>query len=271
MYDPTLGSLADHSVTGGVIFRIAASLAQGCSSQVGSPYMFTGRRLDPELTRTDPQTLQPTGLYYYRARYMDTAEGRFISRDPVGVGAGGSNLYWYVGNNPTNAKDSSGQVIGPDICERQQPQPVAPAVPVVAPAAPVAAPVPPDCSKGGCVKAKDAEIKEVTLTKMERQAGSDFSCRAVTQGLAITEMRKLVEGKGEHKLEQCGEGCECGKYTMSDAQKMDLVLTDQVFDLKGDVDLPGIGKVTLHCIFEVSGTIKLSAGEIGVARCVPKK
>ena len=45
---------------------------------------------------------------YYRARYYDPTIGRFISRDPIGL-QGGLNQYAYVGNNPINANDPSGQ------------------------------------------------------------------------------------------------------------------------------------------------------------------
>lgn len=41
-----------------------------------------------------------TGLYY------KSGAGRFISEDPIGL-AGGSNLYMYAGNNPTNSTDPS--------------------------------------------------------------------------------------------------------------------------------------------------------------------
>ena len=40
-----------------------------------------------------------TGLYYYRARYYDPANGRFINEDPVGFKAG-QNFYAYVGRVP---------------------------------------------------------------------------------------------------------------------------------------------------------------------------
>ncbi|MDZ7620186.1 MAG: RHS repeat-associated core domain-containing protein, partial [Patescibacteria group bacterium] len=43
------------------------------ATTVGNPYLFTGRRLDPE-----------TGLYYYRARMYDAELGRFMGRDPIG-------------------------------------------------------------------------------------------------------------------------------------------------------------------------------------------
>jgi RHS repeat-associated protein len=63
-------------------------------------YGYTGRELDSE-----------TGLYYYRARYYAPTTGRFISEDPMGFGAGDTNLYRYVFNNATNYTDPSGQIV----------------------------------------------------------------------------------------------------------------------------------------------------------------
>jgi RHS repeat-associated protein len=65
-------------------------------SNIGNPYMFTGRRYDSE-----------TGLYYYRARYYNASIGRFLQPDPIGY-AGGVNLYAYCGNNPLVWIDPSG-------------------------------------------------------------------------------------------------------------------------------------------------------------------
>lgn len=59
-------------------------------------YQFTGREWDKE-----------TGLYYYRARYNDPMEGRFVSKDPIGFN-GGINLYNYVDSNPINYADPFG-------------------------------------------------------------------------------------------------------------------------------------------------------------------
>jgi RHS repeat-associated protein len=60
-------------------------------------YGYTGRERDLE-----------SGLEYYRARYYDAANGRFISVDPAGFGAGDTNLYRYVGNSSTMYTDPSG-------------------------------------------------------------------------------------------------------------------------------------------------------------------
>jgi RHS repeat-associated protein len=63
-----------------------------------NPLQYTGRYHDG------------TGLYYYRARYYSPKYHRFISQDPIGF-AGGINVYRYVGDNPTNYTDPSGQFI----------------------------------------------------------------------------------------------------------------------------------------------------------------
>ena len=46
-------------------------------SNFGNPYMFTGRRIDPE-----------TDNYYYRARYYKPSIGRFLQPDPIGYSDG---------------------------------------------------------------------------------------------------------------------------------------------------------------------------------------
>lgn len=50
-------------------------------------------------------------VYDYRARYYDPEIGRFISEDPLGFAAGDVNFYAYVGNNPINFNDPSGQIL----------------------------------------------------------------------------------------------------------------------------------------------------------------
>ncbi len=77
------------------------------------PFTYTGREWDKE-----------TGLYYYRARYYDPMEGRFISKDPIAI-LGNIynnaynitedqrvksivNPYAYTDNNPINYTDPTG-------------------------------------------------------------------------------------------------------------------------------------------------------------------
>ncbi len=65
---------------------------------VVNPYTYASRELDGE-----------SGLYFYRARYLDASIGRFLSQDPAGFLGGNTNLYLYVNNNPLNFVDPLGQ------------------------------------------------------------------------------------------------------------------------------------------------------------------
>jgi len=60
-------------------------------------YGYTGRERD-----------DTTGLIYYRARWYDPQQGRFISEDPIGLAGNDPNLYRYVGNDPINLTDPLG-------------------------------------------------------------------------------------------------------------------------------------------------------------------
>ncbi len=60
------------------------------------------------ITYTAREWDKETGLYYYRARYYDPLEGRFISKDPIGFAGGDVNLFGYVQNNPVNRIDPLG-------------------------------------------------------------------------------------------------------------------------------------------------------------------
>lgn len=64
------------------------------SGSLTNPFHYTGREFDPE-----------TNLYFYRARYYDTATGRFVSEDPL---ESGPNFYAYVENDPIDGIDPDG-------------------------------------------------------------------------------------------------------------------------------------------------------------------
>jgi RHS repeat-associated protein len=73
-------------------------------------FKFTGEQLDGS-----------TGLQYLRARYYDTANGRFIGRDPLSGVVGlpiSQNRYSYVLDNPTNLLDPSGLCVDPLPCPK---------------------------------------------------------------------------------------------------------------------------------------------------------
>jgi RHS repeat-associated protein len=74
-------------------------ITQGGSSQVGNSYMYTAQRLDAE-----------TGLFYFRHRYLNTEQGRFISRDPLDE-PNGMNLYEYAADSPLVETDPTGEKI----------------------------------------------------------------------------------------------------------------------------------------------------------------
>jgi RHS repeat-associated protein len=61
------------------------------------PYGFQGTRFEAV-----------TGLEYHRARWYDPSTQQWISQDPEGFGAGQSNLSQFVGNDPVNATDPTG-------------------------------------------------------------------------------------------------------------------------------------------------------------------
>ena len=68
--------------------------ASGAAS--GNAIQFSGRENDG------------TGLYYFRSRYYSPSLGRFISEDPMGIGAGQTNSYAYVNDDPADFTDAFG-------------------------------------------------------------------------------------------------------------------------------------------------------------------
>ena len=96
-----LGSIAALTDTGGnVVERMQYQPFGGSTGSTLTRFGYTGRELD-----------SATGLLYYRARWYDSEQGRFLSEDPAGL-AVGLNLYSYAGNNPIFYNDPFGLSIG---------------------------------------------------------------------------------------------------------------------------------------------------------------
>ncbi|WP_169704053.1 RHS repeat-associated core domain-containing protein [Candidatus Kuenenia stuttgartiensis] len=91
-----LQTVFESGANGTVDFDGDDVVTSGGIGSIDNPYLFTGRRLDPE-----------TGVYYYRMRYMNADQGRFVSRDPIGYDTG-LLLYEYVGGQPTVRVDPFG-------------------------------------------------------------------------------------------------------------------------------------------------------------------
>ena len=89
---------SDGAVLNHIVYDSYGQVTSETNPDVDFRFGYTGRERDEE-----------TGLYYYRARYFDPAPGTFVSTDPLGFGAGDSNLYRYVFNSPTNYTDPSGK------------------------------------------------------------------------------------------------------------------------------------------------------------------
>ncbi len=72
------------------------------TSAIGNVYLFGGMEYDAE-----------SGLYYVHARHYSPQVGRFMQQDPTSIMGDEPDLlngYSYVGNNPTNFNDPSGEM-----------------------------------------------------------------------------------------------------------------------------------------------------------------
>jgi RHS repeat-associated protein len=88
---------------------VAASSSTGAKLEIDSydPYGAPALGNAVRFQFTGQVSLPEAGLYYYRARMYSPQLGRFIQTDPVGY-KGDLDLYTYVGNDPLDKTDPSG-------------------------------------------------------------------------------------------------------------------------------------------------------------------
>ena len=79
------------------------------SAGIANPFAFVGQ---------DGASSDGNGLEYMRARYFDPSTGQFVSNDPLGLGAGGTNFRAYAENDPASTIDPTG--LTPYSCARRE-------------------------------------------------------------------------------------------------------------------------------------------------------
>ncbi|HEX2762958.1 MAG TPA: RHS repeat-associated core domain-containing protein [Allosphingosinicella sp.] len=138
------------------------------AANVMGRFQYTGQMWMPEL-----------GLYHYKARFYDQDKGRFVQPDPIGY-SGGMNLYAYVGGDPVNFADPSGNE---KIC------------------------IPPPGERGGqwrCVEVDaddDKSGKDNDMNEAEKDAiKADFSGFILNGAVPFLHQRALWDGGN-----RCGE------------------------------------------------------------------
>jgi len=111
--EDAIGStIAVTSASGAVLERIFYTDAFGTPAfQDASGTPLSGTSTDTRFLFTGREWLASLGLYDYRNRTYSPSLGRFIEADPIRLDGNDVNLYRYVGNNPINYIDPTGEFL----------------------------------------------------------------------------------------------------------------------------------------------------------------
>jgi len=230
------GSVRDIVENGGAIVNHVTYdsygnvVAQTNPSQ-SSRYLYTGREYDQEID-----------LYYYRSRFYDAQDGRFIGEDPIGFFGRDLNLYRYVEGDPVRFRDPSGLEPNINLLNSSQ--------------APAASAIP----SSSVIPIIDVSVGDFTVVGHGNDAGTaivitetDQSGKTVSRELNADQVADLIKNNGKYRPGQKVKlfVCNSGKQLAKDvAKKLDAKVeapTGETKILQGydrPVPVPGTKWVT---------------------------
>jgi RHS repeat-associated protein len=173
---------ADHL---GSIIALTTSAGGTGSINAYDEYGIPGANNSGRFQYTGQAWIGELGMYYYKARFYSPNLGRFLQTDPIGYD-GGVNLYSYVGDDPVDRTDPSGEdpVSGADKLEKQR----AELINTFA------------RSQNATVRINITKDVTLTLTKKGEDVTGTFQKKGVPGSVRFTGKLQDVKGKSEYRV-----------------------------------------------------------------------